>query len=126
MFVFAAGAAGAITFQPAGSNQVFHWAASEASMRATAGEPAARIVPLAARLIAAQTSPNLFEEFLKVVDLLQVGKRQHVAVVLVQAVAQLGGQRYELVGVLHVLRVLSLQDFILLRLAVGEPDIAIR
>src|SRR5215469_3387194 len=117
--------AGAITFQPAGSTQVFHWAASEASISATAGAPAARSDPLVTPLIAAQTSANFLKEFLKVVDLFQVGKREHVAVVLIQVVAQRGGELHELVGVFEVLGVLDLQDFILLRFAVGEPDVAI-
>src|ERR1035437_407719 len=130
--------AGAITRQPSSRVQFCHCAMSPASSSATAGVfrwAAVGSVCAAggwvcapsgqqrSRLIVKQARANSFGEFLDVIGFLERRHGENVAIVLFQLDLQLFGQVRQLGGILEILPMLGLEDFLFLRLAVGQDDV---
>src|ERR1019366_3259070 len=121
---------GAITCQPSSRVQFCHCAASFASSSATAGVllgAAGGWVCAASgqrsRLIVAQARTNSFGQFLDVIGFLERRHGENVAIVLFQLDLQLFGQFRQLGGILEVLPMFGLEDFLFLRLAIGQHDV---
>src|ERR1017187_7683493 len=117
--------AGVITCQPTSRAQFCHCSVSLASSRAMAGAGlvcAARVQPTS-RLIVAQPRANSLDQFLDVISLLERRHGKHVAVVLLQVDFQLFGQFRQIRGVLEILLIFRLENFVLLRFAVGQNDV---
>src|ERR1035437_4815438 len=75
------------------------------------------------RLIVAQARTNSFGQFLDVIGFLERRHGENVAIVLFQLDLQLFGQVRQLGGILEVLLMLGFEDFLFLRLAVGQDDV---
>src|SRR5664280_980374 len=119
--------AAAITCQPASRVQFCHCGVSPGSSSATAGAFVCIGCPASgqpsSRLIVAQARPNSFGQFLDVICLLERRHGENVAIVLFQFDLQLFGQVRQLGGILEILLVLGLENFVFLRLAVGQNDV---
>src|SRR5450759_2587156 len=124
-------AAGAITCQPSSRVQFCHRTVSPASSSATAGVfrwaaggwVCAASGQQRSRLIVKQARANSFGEFLDVIGFLERRHGENVAIVLFQLDLQLFGQVRQLGGILEILPMLGLEDFLFLRLAVGQDDV---
>src|SRR5215831_15344856 len=109
-----------ITRQPGWVAAFCHCSASAESSRAIAGAGCARTA-VAARLTAAQARADLLNQLFDVIRLFQSRQRENEPVVLFEILLQLLGQVNQQCGVLQVLLVLGLEEFLSLRFAVGEP-----
>src|ERR1019366_9082689 len=125
---------GAITCQPGSRVQTRHWTASSASSSAMAGvllwaaggwvcAACAASGQPRSRLIVAQARTNSFGQFLDVIGFLERRHGENVAIVLFQLDLQLFGQFRQLGGILEVLPMFGLEDFLFLRLAIGQHDV---
>ena len=78
--------------------------------------------PVGEQAIMPQARTDSLDQFLDFIGLLERGDGENVAVVLLQLLLQLFRQIGQLGGVLQVLFVLGLEDFIALHLPVGQAD----
>src|SRR6266700_7080523 len=110
---------GTMTRQPVPWTNVCHCCASAASTRAIACGAAARQTS-AVRLIAAKARTNFPHQFFDVIGFLYGAHGHHEPVVLFEFFPELLRKFDQLGGVLEILFVLGLEDFVLLGFAVGK------
>ena len=72
-----------------------------------------------------QARTNSFGEFLDIIRFLERCHGEDVAIVLFEVDLQLFGQVRQFGGILEVLLVLGLEDFVFLRLAIGKYDVVL-
>ena len=72
-----------------------------------------------------QARTNSFGEFLDIIRFLEGCHGEDVAIVLFEVDLQLFGQVRQFGGILEVLLMFGLEDFVFLRLAVGQDDVVL-